>query len=398
MGLNLSERKPLIREQAKLYKKASKKEKKIILDNFIELTNYNRSYARTLLRNTGKIIIHKNKKIIASKNHNFKSGRKKYYDDSVKNILIKIWYILDCICAKRLKPFLLETIDTIINFNEIKIADIVKQKLGQISISTIDRLLKSEKQKYKIKGKSHTKPGTLLKNQIPIRTFADWDNLKPGFLEIDLVAHDGGNAKGDFIFSFNSTDVSTGWTEPQAIRNKSRKASFEGLLNIQKRIPFKLLGIDSDNGGEFINDHFVNYCNQNKITFTRSRSYRKNDNCFIEQKNYSVVRRTVGYKRFDTDEQLDIMNELYSYLRLYINFFQPVMKLLSKTRNGNKVIKKYDQSKTPHQRILQSKFISDTIKNGLNEEYKKLNPAELKRKITSLQEKLNSFSDMKGIK
>lgn len=388
MGLSLKEKKPLIREQSKLYKKATKKQKTIILDNFIKLTQYNRSYARTVLRNYGKIVFHKNKKIIATNNYSRKSGRKKYYDEPAKLKLIEIWYIMDCICSKRFKQILSEIIDILERFDEIQIDSIVKQKLNKISISTIDRLLKSERTKFKLKGKRHTKPGTLLKNQIPVRTFADWDDLKPGFLEIDLVAHDGGNMKGDFIYSFNSTDVSTGWTEVEAIKNKARKWSFQGLINIKGRLPFDLLGIDSDNGGEFINDHFVNFCNQNKITFTRSRSYRKNDNCFVEQKNYSVVRRAVGYSRYDTDEQLNILNELYSYLRLYINFFQPVMKLISKTRNGNKVSKKYDKAKTPYQRLLLSDKISDTVKNKLKKLYKTLNPAMLKRKITEMQYKL----------
>lgn len=396
MELTLKERRPLIREQAKEYKKAKKKQKMIILDNFVKLTEYNRSYARTVLRNYGKVILTKNRKIIASNNHSRKSGRKRYYDEPVKKKLLEIWYIMDCICSKRLKPFLSETICLLEKFNEIQIDNIIKVKLNKISISTIDRLLRSERAKFKLKGKSHTKPGSLLKNQIPVRTFADWDDLKPGFFEIDLVGHDGGNIKGDFIYSFNSTDVSTGWTEVEAIKNKARKWSFQGLLNIKNRLPFELLGIDSDNGGEFINDHFVNFCSQSQITFTRSRSYRKNDNCFVEQKNYSVVRRAVGYSRYDTDEELKVLNELYSYLRLYINFFQPVMKLISKTRNGNKVSKKYDVAKTPYQRILQSNDISDTVKNNLKELYKTLNPAMLKRKITELQDKLNILSLNKG--
>ena len=172
----------------------------------------------------------------------------------------------------------------------------------------------------------------MLKHQIPIRTFAEWDEQQAGFMEIDLVAHDRGNASGDY--ALNATDVATGWTEPQAIQNKAQVWTFDALKAIRQRLPFPLLGIDSDNGGEFINAHLLRYCQDERITFTRSRAYRKNDSCYIEQKNYTVVRRAVGYARYDTPQQLGLLNELYSHLRLYTNYFQPVMKLLSKERQG----------------------------------------------------------------
>lgn len=212
----------------------------------------------------------------------------------------------------------------------------------KVSASTIDRLLRQEKKKYTLKSRSKTKPGTLLKNQIPIRTFSEWDEGRPGFMEIDLVGHDGGDARGEFIQTLDVTDVCTGWTETRAVRNKAQVWVFEALKEIMDRIPFDLLGIDSDNGSEFINHHLFRFCTERKITFTRTRSYRKNDNCFVEQKNYSVVRRFAGYLRYNTEEELKLLNELYSYLRLYTNFFQPVMKLTEKTRIGSGVIKRYD--------------------------------------------------------
>jgi len=169
------------------------------------------------------------------------------------------------------------------------------------------------------------------------------DDARPGFLEIDLVAHDGGNARGDYCQSLDATDVASGWSEQRAVRNKAQKWTFEALEKIRERLPFPLLGIDSDNGGEFINAHLARYCEEEEITFTRGRPYRKNDSCYVEQKNYSVVRRNVGYFRYDTEEELMLLNELYNILRLYNNFFLPQMKLIEKTREGSKVKKRYDK-------------------------------------------------------
>jgi len=232
-----------------------------------------------------------------------------------------------------------------------------KEKILKISASTIDRLLFKERAKLRLKGRARTKPGTLLKNQIPIRTFADWDENKPGFVEVDLVSHDGGNPRGDYVHTLDVTDVYTGWT-------------------------------DSDNGSEFINAHLLRFCKQEKITFTRTRPYRKNDNCFVEQKNYSIVRKAVGYYRYETKKELEILNELYKVLRLYTNFFQPVMKLVEKTRVGSKVIKRYDKSKTPYQRVLDSPYVPREDKERLRAEYDQLNPAELKRELTKLKNRL----------
>jgi hypothetical protein len=271
---------------------------------------------------------------------------------------------------------------------EITIDAATKGKLLTISAATIDRLLKAERKKQQLKSRSHTKPGTLLKHQIPIRTFAQWDEKRPGFVEIDLVGHDGGDPSGDFAQTLNVTDIATGWTEAQAVKNKAQRWVFEAITDMRVRFPSDILGIDSDNGAEFINNHLYRYCKEEKITFTRARSSRKNDNCFIEQKNYSVVRRAVGYMRHDTQLELEILNELYGFLRLYSNFFQPVMKLLEKTRIGSKVKKKYDGAQTPYQRVLASPDIPKENKKQLRSQYRKLNPAELKRKIESLQQRL----------
>jgi hypothetical protein len=317
------------------------------------------------------------------------------YDEKVFSALRKIWYIMDCICGKRLGAILKEVIPILERHKEIVIADITREKLYRISPATIDRLLSVEKKKYQIKGKSHTKPGTLLKSQIPIRTFSQWDEKRPGFAEIDLVGHEGGNSQGEFIQTLDVTDVCTGWTDTQGVKNKAEKWVFEAIKDIRGRLPFKLLGIDSDNGSEFINNHLLRYCKEEKITFTRARSSRKNDNCFVEQKNYSVVRRAVGYLRHDTDKELDVLNDLYGYLRLYTNFFQPVMKLTEKTRIGSKVTKKYDKPTTPYQRVLVSPHVPQENKDRLQIQYALLNPAELKRNIKRLQVKLQELSLLK---
>jgi hypothetical protein len=360
-----------------------------MLDEFIALTGYCRTHASYVLSMHGKRRRVSKKLVIQADVRKMgRRGRKKTYTDEVKKALIKIWYIMDCICGKRLAPVMGPIVKKLEDFREISLTEDTRAKLISMSASTMDRLTAGERRKQTIKGRSNTKPGTLLKNQIPVRTFSDWNEQRPGFAEIDLVGHDGGNAKGEFMQTLDVTDVCTTWTETEAVKNKAQVWVFDALKDIRKRLPFELLGIDSDSGAEFINHHLYEYCEEENITFTRSRSYRKNDNCFVEQKNYSVVRRAVGYLRYDTEEELRIINELYRHLRLYTNFFQPSMKLIEKTRVGSKVTKKYDTAQRPYQRVLDSPYISKSAKTKLKRQYKTLNPASLKRKITRLQQKL----------
>lgn len=389
MRLTVKEKQKAARITAARYQKASKKKKGAILDEFIALTGYDRCYASYLLKNHGRKVWINNKVIVVGdirKRH--KRQRQRTYGEDVLKALKQIWVIMDCICGKRLRPMLKEILAILQRHKEIKVRGEIKKKLLRISASTIDRILRPERKKYEIKGRSLTKPGTLLKHQIPIRTFSDWDEQKPGFVEIDLVGHEGGKPRGDFIQTLNVTDVCTGWTDMQAVKNKAQIWVFEALKDIRGRLPFDLLGIDSDNGGEFINDHLVRFCREEQITFTRSRSYRKNDNCFIEQKNYTIVRRYVGYARYETDIAQKLLNELYGHLRLYVNFFQPVMKLIQKTRIGSRVRKKYDEPQTPYQRVLASPFVPEKKKETLRQQYVQLNPAALRRKIANLQDKL----------
>ncbi len=389
MGLTAREKRAATKITAPRYQKARKSQKKTILEEFAALTGYNRCYAAYLLRMQGKKRqVGGKTAIVADVTRKGVRGRRRFYDDVVTSVLIKIWVIMDYLCGKRLASILPEVVPLLKKHKEIRIDKATERKLLKISASSIDRLLKPERKKFKGKGRSHTKPGTLLKHQIPIRTFSEWNEQRPGFVEIDLVGHDGGNSSGEFAQTLTVTDVCTGWTDIQAVKNKAQCWVFEALADIRDRLPFDLLGIDSDNGAEFINDQLYRYCLKEKITFTRARSYRKNDNCFVEQKNYSVVRRAVGYMRHDTEEELGLLNELYWYLRPYSNHFHPVMKLLEKTRSGSKVSKKYDKPQTPYQRVFASLSIPDDIKNWLRHEHGKLNPAELKRRIERLQNKL----------
>jgi hypothetical protein len=303
--------------------------------------------------------------------------------------------VLDYLCGKRLVAILPEIIDKLEQFNELPMERETKEKLLRMSAATADRILGPERRKYQLRGRSQTKPGTLLKHQIPIRTFSEWDQQRPGFVELDLVAHDGGVAFGDYAQTLDMTDVCTGWTETIAVRNKAQVWVFAAIEEARQRLPFPLLGIDSDNGGEFINYELLRYCEEQRLTFTRARPYRKNDNCYVEQKNYSIVRRTVGYQRFDTARELLLLNQLYDSLRLYSNFFQPTMKLKSKERIGSRVKKIYETPKTPYQRVLDSQCVDQGDKEKLRRQYRGLNPVALRRRISKLQKQLFSLAHKK---
>jgi len=396
MRLTVKERKKAVAIVSPRYQKARKKDKRLILDEFTELTGYGRRYASYVLRSHGrKVWVNATTRIQGDVRKRVTRKKPPVYDNEVLDALKKVWAIMDYICGKRLAPVLKEVIIRLERHREIRISDEVREKLFRISPATIDRLLAKERKKQQIKGRSNTKPGTLLRNQIPIRTFSDWNENKPGFTEIDLVGHDGGDGHGEFAHTLDVTDICTTWTETEAVRNKAQVWVFNALKDIRQRMPFPLVGIDSDSGGEFINDQLFRYCQQEQITFTRSRSYRKNDSCFVEQKNYSIVRRAVGYLRYDTEEELLTLNELYRSLRLYTNFFQPTMKLIEKTRIGSKITKKYDKAQTPYRRVLACPDVSAGDKQALKNIYTKLNPAQLKRQITKFQDKLVRLNAMK---
>jgi len=364
------------------YLKASKAEKQKILDEFTAATGYHRKHAIRILKNKVQV-----------QNH-LKGKTKTYqtiYAGEVVKALEQIWEIYGHICSKRLQPFLPEAIKVLERCNEIELSKATKELLLKISSASIDRCLRPVRIQSP-HGLTTTKPGSLLKNLIPVRTFTEWDEERPGFMEIDLVAHCGNTTEGQYLNTLTCTDLSTGWTDVTALSHRSQQAVSEAIQRMRQRLPFPLLGIDSDNGSEFINDLLYRYCLNEHITFTRSRPYKKNDQAHVEQKNWSVVRREVGYDRWETEQERALLESIYDDLRLYINFFQPSFKLIAKERIGNKTIKRYDPAKTPYQRVLERKDISLEAKARLMNLYLQLNPAELRRRIDQKTAKLWKLS------
>lgn len=382
----MSQRKAVTKQIATRYRLVRKSGKATILDELCVLTGWSRDHARKALRLAlrPKPVVRQRKK------------RPLKYGDEVMVALRSVWAVMGGPTGKRMAPFLAEIVDRLRVCGELEIGEEVRDLLVGISAASIDRRLAVERKKMQLKGRSGTKPGSLLKSQIPIRTWADWNGTEPGFVEIDLVGHEGGDSRGDFCQTLTVTDIAIGWTETKAVKNKAQKWVFAALKEIKAALPFALQGIDSDNGSEFINNQLLRYCEQNKITFTRSRPGNKNDGAHVEQKNWSVVRYAVGYARYDTDPELKILNKLYELLRLERNFFAPQQKLVSKTRSGAKVIKRYDTAQTPYQRIHTEKKVDQSIKNTLETLYQTLNPAQLRRDITKLQDQLLELAAAKS--
>jgi hypothetical protein len=373
----MAERKAVTKQMARRYKKANKGEKGKMLDELCALTGWTRRHARRALTAA-----------VTTTAAPTPRARPRTYGPEVLQPLTFVWATLNGPSGKRLAPFMTEAVEALERHGELSLEADVRAKLLRMSSATMDRMLAPERRRLQVRGRSGTKPGSILKRQIPIRTFADWDDRRPGFCEVDLVAHDGGSPYGEFCQTLDLTCVATGWTEPRALRNKAQRWVHKAIDEIRRELPFPLLGLDSDNGGEFINMQLFRYCTERAITFTRSRPYRKNDNCYVEQKNWPVVRQQVGYARYDTPEELQALERLYRVLRLYVNFFQPQMKLVSKTRRGAKVTKRFDTPRTPYQRILESPHVSDAAKRTLGEIYLTLNPAQLKRDLAARQARL----------
>lgn len=393
MGLSMRVKRAIAESVAKRYQKARKKEKSVILKEFVKTTGYNRKYASYLLANWGKRIRLWKKGqmfilVLGVRPKRFKRSGKKFYSKALLKPLKKLWALSGFLCGKRLKVFIGDNLISFEKEKDIVVTKEQEQKLFKIGAATIDRMLAGEKKKLLLKARSGTKPGTWLKNQIPIKTFTEWDRTKPGFVSIDLVSHEGGNASGEFLQTLDVTDVCTQWTETQGVLNKAQIWVFGALIDIRNRMPFAILGIHSDGGGEFINKPLFVYCNQEKLTFTHSRANKKNDNCWVEQKNYTVVRKTVAYMRYEGEKELKVLNDIYKRLRLITNFFIPSMKLISKTRIGSKVTKKYDKPKTPYKRVLESAYVDAKVKKHLKKQRLSLNMVQLRKEMLFLQEKL----------
>ncbi len=311
------------------------------------------------------------------------------YGGEVVAALAKMWEIFDYPCGQRLKPILEVEIDRLLMMGELNISGEAAIKLKEISSATIDRKLKHQRSVlHLLRSKGGPKPGSLLKQKIPIR-LTDWDTSKVGNVEADLVVHCGSSAFGEYVNTLSNTEIFSGWWEGEAIMGKSQESTFYAVKQTRGRTPYEWKVLDSDNGSEFINDILYKYCDREGLEFTRSRPSHKNDNAYIEEKNWTHVRKILGYLRYDTYEELKLINNLYrGDLRLYKNFFQPVMKLISKTRIGGSVKRKYDTPKTPYQRLMESGQISEQSKKQLQATYLSLNPAQLKRSIDAQLDEL----------
>ena len=378
MRLTMTDRKTLTKVFAERYRHASKFEKEFILNEFIDYTSFNRHYAARALRNaiTGITSTHRKREHTA------------FYDADVKTVLEKLWGITDYICGKRLVAIIPELLRKNDQFHEIEITDPIKAKLKKISPATIDRILKPNKKKLSGKGTSMTKGTRYLIDRIPVKTFTEWEDSPAGFTQLDLVAHNGGNVFGGFMSTLNTTDIHTSWTVCVLLLDKSMGEMLKALNSMCCAFPFPLKGIHTDNGSEFINDSVLGFADEHHLIFTRGRSYKKNDNPHVEQKNNSIIRRNTGYLRYDKPEHAEALRDLYGYLNLYVNYFQPTMILMEKHRIGAKAIRKYDNPKTPYQRVLDSVTVSDEVKKSMRAFYETLNPADLKRKINDCQARL----------
>jgi len=376
-------KKELIKAIKPRYLKANKKEKNKILNKFCSNTGYHRKYAIRILQagfNNSKI------KDIGRKQ------RKRIYGSVVMAVVIKIWELLEYPCGLRLKPSLLSMVKVLERHKEIVVDNATKKKLKKISSKTIDRRLGKERKLRRLKrNRGTTRHGSLLKSSIPIK-ITNWDIHEVGFMEMDTVSHNGGDPAGEFISSLDLVEIYSGWSEQYAVMGKGKKGIINAVDNIKQIIPFVLKGLDSDGGSEFINWHMVNYCANNNLGFTRSRPNRSNDNAYVEQKNYTHIRKWLGYRRYATQEQLRLINNLYrNELRLFNNFFRPVMKIESKEKVNNSVCKKkYDLAQAPYQRLIDSKQISAGKKKELKKLYLSLNPVQLRKVIDDKIKKIKA--------
>ena len=363
------------------YLQSTKEEKRKILDEFCEVCGYNRKYALRLLN--------KSPSAETSSSRN-KCGRKKIYNTAgIIKFIKTLWVSTNLICSKRLKSI----IPIWLYWYGGKLSKKEKQLLLKISPSTIDRLLYKYRHRYGKRGLCTTKPGSILKQLIPIKT-EQWDETRAGYIEADTVAHCGTSVAGDYVFTLNIVDIATGWTSQRAVWGKGEHGVFKALREIELNLPFEILGFDCDNGNELLNWRLLKYFKNRKrpVSYTCSRAYHKNDNAHIEEKNWTVVRQYFGYQRIDKFEIVEMMNELYrNHLNLLLNFFIPSVKLIAKHRVGSKILKRYDKPKTPLQRLCESDCISNDVKMKLHSEYIQINPFKLQKLVS---EKINHLLNL----
>ena len=370
--MSFSARRELFFQVAPRYRLGNGKEKQVILDEFTRSTGYARKYAIRLLNQPE----HQQPVITRQ--------RLRWYGPDVEEGLVTLWRAANYICAKRLVPYLPELVSVLEQHDHLVVCEQTRSKLLTMSAATVDRIL--SRYRSKASGRSTTTRGRLLKHQVKVRTFADWEDSRPGFMEADLVAHCGDRTNGSFLNTLVLTDIATSWTECVPLLCRGEEQVLQALELVRQLLPFPLLGLDTDNGSEFLNQGLLAYCQKEGITFTRSRAYKKNDQCYVEQKNGSIVRQLIGYDRFEGRLAHRQLTELYRVIRLYVNLFQPSMKLIFKKREGAKVTKRYDKAQTPYQRLLVAGVLDEAGRERLESFYRALDPVELLRQLERLQD------------
>jgi hypothetical protein len=381
MELSMGQRRAVTNKLALAYRRGSRKDKSRILDELQELTGWHRDWARAQLRLAGSVRAAPGPRT-----------RRPIYTEAEVDALARCWALARFPTGKRLGPMLETLVPLLRAEGSLKVSDRQARHLMAMSPATIDRRLRSERKRLSPRGRSHTKPGTLLKSQIPIRTWSEWDEARPGFVEIDLVGHEGGVPTGEFCFTLTMTDVATGWTINRSVPNKAALFVTEAIDHARRHFPFPIEGIDSDNGSEFINVNLLAYCKERKITFTRSRPGNKNDGSHVEQKNWTHVRELVGYLRFDTPAELKVLNEIWALDGLFTNHLLAQQKLVFRHREGAKVIKRYDVAKTPVERTIGSGVLSKPLARRLEQLTEKIRPAALAGEIRSLTDRLEHLA------
>ena len=371
--------KELIEGVGQRYRTSSGKDKPKILEEFVRLTGYHRKHAIRVLNCS-----------VAKPAE--RRPRERVYDEAVRQALIILWEAADRICSKRLKaaqPLLIVAME---RHGHLALDAGVRHRLLGMSAATIDRLLESARREGFAGRRRRGAINSALRKSIPIRTFADWKDVKPGFFEIDFVEHCGGVAEGTFVHSLVLTDVASGWTECVALPAREQNLVIAGFAQVSAELPFPIHGLNSDNDSAFINDTVVNFCRAHGLQFTRSRPYRKNDQAWVEQKNGSVVRRLVGYGRLQGRAATTALARLYAVARLYVNFFQPSFKLTSKIREGSRVIKRYSAPATPCERLLASGCLDEASAANLRQLFSTLDPVALLHEIRTAQEALAAYA------
>ena len=379
--LSTATREELVAAAGRRYAEADRRERGRILEELTSLTGLHRKHAARLLRGGG-----------AAKRHGARSERR-LYDDAVREALVVIWEASDRVCGKRLRPLVPILVEAMERHGHLQLAKEVRSGLLSMSAATIDRALRDVKGRSEGRKRHRAPAPPGIRRSVPIRTFEGWDDPPPGFMEADLVAHSGPTSRASFMHTLTVTDIATGWTEcaPVLVREQSLLTAV--LDEIRRLLPFPLLGFDTDNDTVFLNETVRDYCRAAGVAFTRCRPYRKNDQAWVEQKNAAVVRRAVGYRRFEGLEAAGALARLYRSLRLFVNYFQPSFKLAGKGREGSRVTKRYHAPATPYQRLLADARTPDTVRRDLEEVYATLDPVGLLSDIRLAQARLVEIAD-----